>query len=444
MKEKSLFTLNPLMLGGLSLAAAIAVFASLSNFYSNNTTDKAEVNTSYTIPAPAVVATPAAALVQTQTPITPEDLTNQKSWQQVQVADGDTLAGLFIKLGLSPDQLHQILLFGTQINPLLALQAGQEIDFLIDGNKQLQQLTFSPTPLETMTLTANGKHFNLTVVKHQPTTQLDFASATIQHSLYAAGDQAGLDPKITNELTKVFSSQLSLAKNIQPGDQFRVLYNDLYAGSKQIGVGDMVAAQIITQKKTYTAIRYLSADGKARYYTANGTSLSGGGISFLRYPVNSPHISSYFSMHRFNPVLHIVRPHYGVDFAAPSGTPIHATANGVVEFAGVESGYGDIVILKHTEGYSTRYAHMSRFAHALRTGESVKEGQVIGYIGRTGTATGPNLHYEVRINNRPYNPLTVKLPQSPSLTHSQLKQFVPYAKNLLAKLEAGNPEAKIA
>lgn len=451
MRDRVWYRYNPLMVSGIALVGAIGAFTWLLNSYWDHNDGDQSVSEQYTLSLPSnttpATATPAAApVVAATTPaasttapaaaqVPNDNPAAQKSWQQIQVADGDTLGKIFNRLDLSQKQLQALLALGSSVNPLLSLHEGQELDFLINGNKQLEQLIFSPTPLETLIFSQSGDRFTLHTEKHEPKAVLESASATIQHSLYSAGEAVGLDPKITYEVSKIFSSQLSLTHNVQPGDHFSVLYDNYYAGSKNIGVGDIIAAKFVTRGKTYEAVRYVGSDGVARYYTPKGASLQGGGTAFLRDPVYHARISSYYSLHRFNPVLHIVRPHYGVDFAAPAGTPIHASGDGVVQFAGNEGGYGRVVILRHIDNYTTLYAHMSHFARGLHDGEHVREGQVIGYLGSTGVATGPNLHYEVRINGKHYNPLTVKLPGTPGLSKAELKKFKPYANQMLAKLD---------
>ncbi len=419
---------SSLALSGVALLAGLSLFAWISHPYWDNTDSTS--STIFLTPT-APVASPS---LTTQT-LAPTDLSTQKSWQQVSVADGDTLKNIFQNLGLDPKQFNAVLKLGARVTPLLALRQGQSIDFLINGNKQLEQLIFEADPLTTLTLTWTKDHFVLNIQKQTPKAVLQSLNANLSAgSLYRSGEIAGIDPKITYEISKIFSPVLSLS-HLHPSDHFTAVYDTFYAGHTPLGVGDVLAARFVVNGKRYDAIRFVGADGKARYYTPQGMEVGHHGIGFLRAPLHAP-ISSYFNMHRFNPVLHIVRPHYGVDFAAPAGTPVHAVGPGVVSFAGTKGGYGRVVILKHRDNYTTVYAHLSRFPHGLTEGATVQEGQVIGYVGSSGVATGPNLHYEVHIGDQRENPLTVKLPSGSNLTGKALAKFLPYAHQMLAKLSA--------
>ena len=204
------------------------------------------------------------------------------------------------------------------------------------------------------------------------------------------------------ELAGIFGWDIYFALNIRRGDHFTVVYDQLYLDGKKIGNGDILAAEFVNQGQVYRAVRYEKPNGTADYYTPDGNSMR---KEFLRTPVAFTRISSRFSLGRYHPILNRIRAHKGVDYAAPTGTPIKATGDGRVAFRGRKGGYGNVVILDHGRGYSTLYGHMSRFARGERVGTRVHQGQVIGYVGSTGMATGPHLHFEVRADGVTTDPV---------------------------------------
>jgi len=210
-----------------------------------------------------------------------------------------------------------------------------------------------------------------------------------------------------------------------------VLYDDVYREGEHLRDGDIIAATFINQGKRYTAIRYTNADGEILFYNEAGRPLR---KSFLRTPVEFTRISSAFSTGRMHPILGYMRAHQGVDYAAPTGTPIRAAGNGKITFRGWRNGYGNFVTIQHNATISTAYGHMSRFANE-KLGEKVKQGETIGYVGMTGLATGPHLHYEFRVNGVHRDPLTVTLPAAEPLPATQLAQFKQKTAPMLAKLK---------
>lgn len=254
-------------------------------------------------------------------------------------------------------------------------------------------------------------------------------------SLYAEARKAGLSMRQANQLVDMFSVN-KRAQNLKPGDEFSVLYeNPTAPGKKDRSDNTIVAAQLVHQGQRYQLIRFVTPAGQVDYYTPEGESLHQG---ILRAPVAYSYISSYYSKSRFEPVLHFFRPHLGVDYAAPKGTPIEAAGDGQVVAMSRRGGYGKTIVIEHDNKYSTLYAHMADFGPKLQIGSMVKQGQVIGYVGRTGLATGPHLHYEIHVNNVPLNPLTVDLPGAP-IPETYRHQFMAQASALLAELNSNVP-----
>ena len=234
------------------------------------------------------------------------------------------------------------------------------------------------------------------------------------------------------ELAGIFGWDIDFVLDIRQGDQFTVLYEELYLDGENIGNGDILAAEFVNQGKKYQAIRYTDKGGKTDYYSLDGKSMR---KAFLRSPVEFSRISSGFSLGRKHPILNKIRAHKGVDYAASRGTPIKATSNGKIVHQGNKGGYGKTIIIQHGTKYSTLYAHMSNYRKCLKQGSRVKQGQIIGYIGSSGLATGPHLHYEFRVNGVHRDPLRVKLPGAEPLDKQYIDDFMTKAESLVAQLD---------
>lgn len=261
---------------------------------------------------------------------------------------------------------------------------------------------------------------------------LHYVGMTIHSSLYNDGKKAGIPYNILNQLTKIFALRINF-KEVKPGDKLVLAYDDAHAAfGFKIVPGNIIAVKFTQGKRVYSAVRYVNAQGVAEYFSPDGESMK---KAFTRFPVKYTHINSLFNMHRMHPVTHVIRPHTGVDLAAPLGTPIYSIGDGKISFIGWEGAYGNIVKVQHNEKYSSMYAHMLRFAPGLSVGSYVKRGQLIGFLGQTGNATGPHVHFEIRVYNVPVNPLTVPLPYSSSVPASQINAFRAKSKILMNALD---------
>ena len=235
------------------------------------------------------------------------------------------------------------------------------------------------------------------------------------------------------ELAGIFGWDIDFALEIRAGDQFRVLYEEHYLDGEKLRDGPILAAEFTNRGQTHTAVRYADKDGEVGYYDVDGASKR---RAFIRTPIKFARISSRYNPRRWHPVLKRWRSHKGVDYAAPKGTPVKATGDGRVVFRGGKSGYGKTVIIEHAGKYTTLYAHLNGYSKRSAKGKRVKQGQVIGYVGKTGLATGPHLHYEFRVNGKHRDPLRVKLPKSLSLAKSELSAFRKQTAPLLTQLAA--------
>lgn len=264
---------------------------------------------------------------------------------------------------------------------------------------------------------------------HKLSNALHFKGIKLHSSLVNDGTKQSVPYKLISQLIKIFALQINF-KTIRSGDKVVFAYNEVSLNKKRVP-GDIIAAQWTQGKHIYTAIRYVNKQGVAEYFSAEGV---GRNKAFDRFPVKYTHINSLFNMHRMHPVTHVVRPHTGIDLAAPIGTPMYSIGDGKITFIGWEGAYGNIVKIQHDEKYSSMYAHMLRFAPGLSKNSTVKRGQLIGFLGQTGNATGPHVHFEVRIHNVPVNPLTVELPYATGIPAIQMKAFQQRAKLLMADL----------
>jgi murein DD-endopeptidase MepM/ murein hydrolase activator NlpD len=261
-------------------------------------------------------------------------------------------------------------------------------------------------------------------------SRIHMQSGVIESSLFAAMDSAGLPDSIAEELAKIFGDDIDFHTDLKKGDRFSVIYEVLYHQGRAIRAGRILAAEFINQGIHHSAYRFTNQNGSDDYYNRDGKSRKEG---FLRSPLEFSRVSSGFSM-RLHPVLGTWREHKGVDYAAPHGTAVKATSNGVVEFVGQQNGYGNFIVLSHGNKYTTAYGHLSGFARGLKPGSRVTQGETIGYVGSTGWATGPHLHYELRINNIQQDPLKVSLPDSAPLSGSLLTSFHNQTAPLSARL----------
>ena len=363
-------------------------------------------------------------------------LQSAERWISVDIKPGDKLANVFKKLGLDARQLDKVMGLGGEAAKLARLYPGKTLKIKMGAEGRLQELLYNITPTRTLhimgsNITGTPASFLANTVEHPLERRIARVAATIESSLYLAGQKAGLPDTLTMELANIFGWDIDFAADVQRGDNFTVLYEEFYAQGEKVREGDILAAEFTNGDQTLRAIRFNDGKGHANYYTPEGMGMR---KAFLRTPVEFSRISSGFSLGRMHPILNRIRSHKGVDYAAPTGTPVKAAGDGIVSFAGNKSGYGKTVILQHGQEYSTLYAHLSRYPEGLNEGNHVEQGQIIGYVGRSGLATGPHLHYEFRVNDQYRNPLTVKLAQAEPIPSQEKSEFTRQAKELLDQL----------
>ncbi len=350
----------------------------------------------------------------------------------VVVANGDTLSTVFSKVGLSPSVMHAVLSSSKDAKQFSRLKIGQSLEFQLTEQGDLAVLRSKLNSLETLALekTSDGYSFKKEQIK--PEVSSVYARGEIDSSLFLAAKRAGLSHNLTMDLANVFGYDIDFALDIRKGDSFEVIYEEKTVEGQSVGTGNILAARFTNRGKTYSAVRYTNKDGATSYYNADGTSMR---KAFIRTPVDFARISSRFSNGRKHPILNKIRAHKGVDYAAPHGTPIKSAGDGKVLLAGRKGGYGNTVIIQHGQRYRTLYAHMQGFAKGVRNGSSVKQGQIIGYIGTTGLSTGPHLHYEFQVDGVHVDPLGLKLPMADPIARNEKQRFMQLSQPLMARMD---------
>ncbi len=348
------------------------------------------------------------------------------------VRRGDTLDRLFRGKGLDLGDLASILNLPPARQNLRILRPGDEIRVRHDGGSVIE-LTRDIDAFSSLNVTRTKDGFDARVIELDYETRATRMEAEITSSLFGAATQAGVSDRTVMKLAAIFASDIDFVLDIREGDRFALLYEEKWRDDQKLAEGDILAAEFVNQGRTFRAVRYQSDDGRVNYYTPEGKSVR---RAFVRAPLEFSRVSSDFNPRRRHPILNTIRAHKGVDYAAPAGTPVRAPGDGKVDFRGRRGGYGNAIILKHPGGVTTLYGHLSEFARTLRVGQAVSQGTVIGYVGATGLATAPHLHYEYRINGRHMNPRTVPLPNAAPLPAGEREKFMRAAAPLLRQLRS--------
>jgi murein DD-endopeptidase MepM/ murein hydrolase activator NlpD len=369
-----------------------------------------------TAPAPASLAPPLPTLTTAS----------------FKVANGDTLAQLFSDRNLNPADLAAILDVGHGTERLKRIVPGDviRVQYTPDAHIQSLRMQYDEAHMLEVGRDAAGA-FTASVDEIPTTVSSAYAHGVIENSLFDASARAGLNDGTTMQLIQLFAWDVDFAHDIQNGDSFTVLYQKIQRAGHAVVDGPILAAEFKTGGHDYRIVRFTDPSGTTGYYTPDGKSIR---KALMRAPISYSRISSGFSLHRKHPILGYSRAHQGVDYAAPTGTPIKAAGDGRVTFVGLKGGYGKCIMIDHGGGYATLYGHMSRFRKGMHAGVHVTQEQVIGYVGMTGLATGPHLHFEVHVNGVPHNPRTVQLPNVAPVTTQYLADFGASSKGLLAQL----------
>ena len=351
---------------------------------------------------------------------------------RVTIRPGNTLAGVLTAANIDASEIAAFARTQPEARELYRLFPGQELRYRTDAAGQLTDLVYPVNDLEQLHLKRLDSGFALVREKQPYDTRLTYVTGSIQNSLFVDGQNAGLSDAQVMQLVDIFGWDIDFAQDLRPGDSFSVAYEENFTKGQKLNDGPIAAAEFVNQGKVYRAIGFRDETGTLGYFSPEGMSLR---RAFLRSPVKFSRITSRFSRGRFHPILKTWRAHNGVDYGAPIGTPVMATASGRIVSVGVKGGYGNAVVLKHGGSYSTLYAHLSRFQSKIRAGSYVEQGQIIGYVGKTGLATGPHLHYEFQVDGAHRNPLTFHFPQAEPIRAEQKNDFLQLAQQFGRQLD---------
>ncbi|WP_439437261.1 peptidoglycan DD-metalloendopeptidase family protein [Salinivibrio costicola] len=350
-------------------------------------------------------------------------------WSTYEVQPGESMALLFNRAGLSPTDLYRLVNADEHTQRLAYLNPGDEVRLGVDDSGELVQLIQPRGSNETLIVNKIDDTYQSRIETKHVDTQINFTRATIQSSFWQAASGAGLTPNQIMQLAGIFGWDIDFALDIRNGDSFSVLYEEEFVEGEHIGSGNILAATFTNRGETFTAVRAESG----KYYTPTGKAMK---KAFLRSPVNFRYVSSNFNPRRLHPVTGRVKPHRGTDYVAPVGTPIKAAGDGIVMKASYNRFNGNYVFIRHSSTYITKYLHLTK--RKVKTGQRVKQGDIIGTLGSTGRVTGAHLHYEFLVNGVHKNPRTVALPEAKSLQGKDKREFVRLAESRMAQLSKFN------
>jgi murein DD-endopeptidase MepM/ murein hydrolase activator NlpD len=393
--------------------------------------------------SPALSATPKSAAA------VPASIAATMMAQQVGVAStievivgrNDTLDAIFRRMSLAKSDLAAIRNLPGIRQSIDFLKPGDAIRLTRRNDGAIKELSRKVSETQTLQVVRGDDGFAAKLVSNPVQTRIRTASAAIDSSLFQAAETADISDSIALKLANVFAWDIDFVLDIRAGDRFTAVYEQIYQDGKYLHDGEVLAAEFVNAGKVYRAVRYTAENGAVGYYSPDGRPLR---KAFLRAPVDFTRVSSGFNAARLHPILNTIRGHMGTDYAAPTGTPVHAAGDGRISFAGIRGGYGKAIVLAHSNSVSTLYGHMSRFAKNLRVGSRVSQGEVIGYVGMTGLATGPHLHYEYLMDGVHKNPQTVRLPGAEPLRTDSLLKFREAAAPLLGSLDPPTIKAPAA
>lgn len=336
---------------------------------------------------------------------------------------GDTLQTLFRRLRIDDAEALALLSESDEgKRAIRQLRAGRSVMAMVHNDGRLASFSLPMGTGEQRLVVERDDKGALQLRESEGAAQstlVEMRSGVIRSSLYGATDDAGIPDSVATQLAEIFGTEIDFHTDLRKDDRFNVVYEVVYQDGNAVRAGRILAAEFINEGKRHAVVLYRGPSGKEQYYSDDGRSLRQG---FLRSPLEFSRVSSGFGR-RLHPIQRNWREHKGTDFAAPTGTPVKATSDGVVDLAAMQRGYGNIVILKHRGNISTAYAHLNGFAKGLRKGQAVSQGDIIGYVGSTGWSTGPHLHYEVRFNDVAQDPMTVALPMADTLSPKELAAF---------------------
>lgn len=365
-------------------------------------------------------------------PLAPAIPSNITFWRNEHVQRGDTVVELLRRLDVEDTAASEYLRSDPATDSFRKLAAGQSLQAETGADGSLLALRYLSNEGQQIIVEKGDEGFRTTILPAQLEQRLFMRTGEIKTTLFDATDEAGLPDAAASQLAEIFGGDIDFHRDLRKGDKFSVTYEVTYSNGEPVRTGRIQAAEFINQGKSYRVVFFQTDSNHGDYYTPDGKSVR---KAFLRSPVEFSRISSGFASSRFHPILQRWRAHKGVDYAAPIGTKVKVTADGVVDFAGVQGGYGNVVMVRHQGRYMTVYGHLSRFASGLRRGQHVSQGDAIGYVGMTGWATGPHLHYEFRMDGQQRDPLRVALPDATPISPAQKPAFEEATRSLTEHLD---------
>jgi len=338
---------------------------------------------------------------------------------EIEIRGGDTLAAIFTRLSIPPTQLAEMLALPEAAKNLKTLKVGTKLRYaFIDS--VFSRFEYQIDDFSTLSVVRQDGRLRASIATVTPEVRPAASSGVITRSLFVDLQRAGVPDGTILAFADLFGWDVDFVRDIRKGDRFKVVFEEIFRDGHKVGNGRILAAEFSNSEKYLRAFYFKAQDGTDGYFSHAGEAMK---KAFLIAPLNFTKVSSRFNLARMHPVLNRIRAHKGVDYAAPMGTAVRAVANGRIDFAGKQNGYGNVVVLQHGERYTTLYGHLMKFASGISRGDTVKQGQLIGYVGMSGLATGPHLHYEFRVNGAHVDPLTVKLPRAIPLEKKYLASF---------------------
>jgi len=368
------------------------------------------------------------------TPVT----TKQDIYHEISgtVGKGETCFDIFKKLKLDLNDLFKIKEAAASVHKLRYLRPGHKYKLTLDDKDQINSFEYSIDDDASLSITRDESGYNAEKVLVNYEKRIIHIGNTIKENLVSAIGESRENTLLAHSLSDIFAWDIDFSTDLRKGDQFKIVVEGLYLDGKFRKYGNILAAEFINNDKTFYAYRF-DDNGTIGYYDEKGNSVK---KAFLKAPLNFRRISSSYTNRRFHPILKTYRPHHGLDYAAPIWTPVSAVGDGKIIFAGYKGGYGRLVGIRHSNGYETYYGHLSKFGKGVKSGRKVEQGQIIGYVGQSGLATGPHLHYEIRINHKPVNPLTVKLPRGEPVPKALMVKFRQYKNQMNTQLVSITPD----
>lgn len=353
-------------------------------------------------------------------------------WRSERIQRGDTIAELLRRLNVEDQNASEFLRKHKSAEGLRQLAVGREVQAETDVNGALLALRYMGNDANQVIIEKNGNSFKARTSAALVEKRIQVRTGEIKSNLFAATDEAGLPDPVANQMSEIFGGDVDFHRDLRKGDKFTVIYEMNYINGEPARTGRILSAEFVNHGRAYRAAYFQTTEFTGDYYSPEGKSMR---KAFLRSPIEFSRVSSGFSKSRLHPVLNKWRAHKGVDYAAPIGTKVKVTSDGVVSFVGKQGGYGNVVLVNHQGHFTTVYGHLSRFASSIKKGQKLGQGQIVGYVGMTGMTSGPHLHYEFRQSGVQRDPLKVALPDGKPISEAQRTAFEETTRNLFGQLD---------